>query len=63
MNEAATTTMASFLTTIGSFFTQTMTWVGNVITVIMDNPGLTVLCLAMPICGFAIGTLNRLIRL
>lgn len=63
MEGATTTTMASFLTTIGAFFTQAMTWVGNVITVIMDNPGLTVLCLAMPICGFAIGTLNRLIRL
>ena len=55
--------MTTFLTSIGGFFTQAMTWVGNVITVITDNPCLTVLCFAMPICGFAVGLLNRLIRL
>lgn len=63
MDSGTTNVMADFLATIGTFFTQAMTWVGNVITVITGNPALTVLCLAMPICGFAVGLLNRLIRL
>ena len=56
-------TMSSFLTTIGTFFTQSMTWMGDVLDAVTGNPALTVLVLAMPICGFAVGLLGRLIRL
>lgn len=56
------TTMTTFLTTIGEFFTQCMTWLSNVLDVIVANPALTILCLAMPIVGFAVGLLSRLIR-
>lgn len=55
--------MQSFLTEIGTFFTQSMTWMGDVLDAVVENPALTVLVLAMPICGFAVGLLNRLIRL
>lgn len=55
--------MAAFLTNIGTFFTQSMTWMGEVLTEVTNNPALTVLVLAMPICGFAVGLLSRLIRL
>lgn len=55
--------MAEFLGTIGTFFTQAMTWMGDVLSAVVENPALTVLVLAMPICGFAVGLLNRLIRL
>lgn len=55
--------MSTFLTNIGTFFTTSIGWLGDVLDVIVANPALTVLCLAMPICGFAIGMLNRLIRL
>ena len=55
--------MAEFLTGIGTFFTQATTWMGNVLDVIVENPALTVLVLAMPICGFAVGLLKRLISL
>lgn len=55
--------MSGFLTNIGTFFTTAIGWLGDVLAVIVANPALTVLCLAMPICGFAIGMLNRLIRL
>lgn len=55
--------MAEFLTTIGTFFTQSMTWMGDVLTQVVETPALTVLVLAMPICGFAVGLLSRLIRL
>lgn len=59
----AEVTMSSFLTEIGTFFTQSMTWMGDVLDVVVNNPALTVLVLAMPICGFAVGLLNRLVRL
>lgn len=55
--------MSAFLTNIGTFFTQVITWLGDVLDVITGSPALTVLVLAMPIVGFAVGLLRRLIRL
>lgn len=55
--------MTAFLTTIGEFFTQAITWLGDVLDTITENPALTVMVLAMPIVGFAVGLLGRLIRL
>lgn len=52
--------MAEFLTTIGTFFTQCITWVGDVLDIVVENPALTVLVIAMPIVGFAVGLFNRL---
>lgn len=54
--------MATFLTNIGSFFTQSIGWAADVLDVIVANPALTVMCLAMPIVGFAVGLLSRLFR-
>jgi len=56
-------TMEAFLTSIGAFFTQSVTWLGNVLDVVVENPALTIMVLAMPIVGFAVGLLGRLIRL
>lgn len=55
--------MQTFLTEIGVFFTQSITWLGNVLDTIVENPPLLVLCIAMPIVGFAVGLLGRLMRL
>ena len=55
--------MSAFLTNIGTFFTQSTTWLGNVLNIVTENPALTVMVLAMPIVGFAVGLLSRLIRL
>lgn len=55
--------MTTFLGTIGEFFTQSITWLGDVLNVVVENPALTVMVLAMPIVGFAVGLLGRLIRL
>lgn len=54
--------MADFLTQIGTFFTWSITQMGTVLTTVTNSPALTVLVLAMPICGFAVGLLSRLIR-
>lgn len=56
-------TMTEFLTNIGTFFTQSTTWLGDVLDIVIANPALTVMVLAMPIVGFAVGLLGRLIRL
>lgn len=55
--------MSAFLTDIGTFFTQSITWMGDVLTEVTSNPALLVMVLAMPICGFAVGLLSRLVRL
>lgn len=56
-------TMSSFLTEIGTFFTQSVTWLGDILDVVTSSPVLTVMVIAMPIVGFAVGLLSRLIRL
>lgn len=55
--------MQAFLTEIGTFFTQSITWLGDVLDKVTENPALLVLVIAMPVCGFAVGLLGRLIRL
>lgn len=55
--------MEAFLSNIGTFFTQSVTWMGNILNVVVENPALLVLVIAMPIVGFAVGLLSRLIRL
>ena len=55
--------MSAFLTEIGTFFTQSVTWLGDVLDVVTSNPVLTVMVVGMPIVGFAVGLLGRLIRL
>ena len=59
---AETPIMTTFLNNIGLFFTQAMSWSADVLDVIVANAPLTVMCLAMPIVGFAVGLLSRLFR-
>lgn len=55
--------MTTILTSIGEFFTQSITWLGDVLDVVTENPVLLIMVIAMPIVGFAVGLLSRLIRL
>lgn len=55
--------MSALLTDIGTFSTQSVTWLGNILTTITGNPALLILCIAMPVIGFSVGLLNRLIRM
>ena len=56
-------TMQSILTEIGTFFTQSVTWMGDVLDTIVSSPALLLMVIAMPVVGFAVGLLSRLIRL
>lgn len=55
--------MTGFLASIGEFFTQSVTWLGDVLDVVVENPALLIMVIAMPIVGFAVGLLGRLVRL
>ena len=55
--------MEVLLTSIGAFFTQSVTWIGDIINVVAENPILTIMVVAMPVTGFAVGLLGRLFRL
>ena len=63
MKEAVTVTMSTIVTDIGTFFTGAIAWVGDVIEVVVSNPLLMCLVVAVPLSGWAIGALKRLIRL
>lgn len=55
--------MAAFLEPIGAFFGEAIEWLTTVLNTVTTSPALTVMVLAMPIVGFAVGLLSRLIRL
>ena len=55
--------MTTLVTEIGTFFTGAIEWVGDVIQVINSNPLLMLMVVAVPLSGWAIGALKRLIRL
>lgn len=61
--EGEVSVMTTLLTGIGSFFTQCVDWLGDVLTVITGNPALLILVIAMPVIGFSVGLLNRLIKM
>ena len=56
-------TMESMISTIGQFLTGAIGWMGEVLDAVVADPALTILVLAMPIAGFGVGLLKRLIRL
>lgn len=53
--------MDALLTSITTFFTQALIWVGNVCTTIVNTP-LLLIFVAMGVAGVAIGYVSRLIR-
>lgn len=59
--EAATVTVASLLTSIGSVFTAAIGWVGKVAEAIAGEPILLIACVAIPLCGLGVGMFKRLL--
>ena len=55
--------MATLLSGIGEFFTKSVSWLGTILDTITGNPALLILCIAMPVIGFSVGLLNRLIKM
>lgn len=51
--------MTALLTDIGAFFTQSIDWLGDVLTTITGNPALLILVIAMPVIGLKIAKVNQ----
>lgn len=59
-SEFSSSNISAFLNVIGLFFSQIISFLSSCLSIIVSSPALTVLCLAMPICGFAIILYRRL---
>lgn len=58
-----TITLATMLESVGTFFTSALGWLGQGLDTVMASPALFVLVIAMPVAGFGVGLLKRLISL
>lgn len=56
-------TLSTFLSNVGTFLTSAIGWLSEVLDVVMANPALFVMVIAIPVAGVAIGYLGRLFRL
>lgn len=61
--QTTTETVASIAGNIGEFFTEAISWLGEAIDVIVSEPLLMTMVVAVPLSGWAFGAIKRLIRL
>ena len=54
-------TVGTLLTSVGSVFTEAISWVGEVASTIADEPILLLACVGIPLCGIGIGMFKRLL--
>ncbi len=59
----STKTMEAILTSVGQVFTQSITWIGDVLDTIASEPIALLMVVGLGIVGFAFGLTRRLIRL
>ena len=55
--------LATILTDVGSVLTSGIGWVGSVMETITSDPVLFIFCVGLPVAGFGVGLVNRLIRI
>lgn len=60
--EPATVTLASILTDIGSIVTQALSWAGDVVDFIVENP-LIFVFVGVALVGLGIGMVKRMVSL
>lgn len=60
--EASAVTLATILTSVSSIVTSAIGWVGDFMTVIVSNP-LMLMFVILPVVGFGVGLIKRLISL
>lgn len=56
-------TMSAILTMVGDFFTQAITWFGDVIALVVSEPLLVLMVVAIPICGYVISKIRSLMSI
>ena len=55
-------TLSTILTSVGSFITASVGWMGDFSEVITSNALMFIFVVAVPLVGLGIGLLNRLIK-
>lgn len=60
---AEVSTMESILSSVGQVFTSAVSWMGELIDVIVAEPALMLTVICVPLVGLGVGLLGRLIRL
>lgn len=53
-------TLASVLADIGTFFTSAIGWLGEALEVVMSNPALFIIVIAIPVSLFGVNLLRRM---
>lgn len=56
-------TMSALLTDVGTFFTQAITWFGDIIEMVVSTPLLVLMVVAIPICGYVISKIRSLMSI
>lgn len=56
-------TMTAFLSNISLVVSAAITWMNQFLTVIIETPALTVMCIAIPLVSVAVDLIRRLIRI
>lgn len=62
MEGAATVTLSTLLTSVGTVFTKVIGWAGEVGTTVVGTPVLLLFCVGVPLCGLGVGFFSRLLR-
>lgn len=60
--EVISMTLDVLITNITSFFTGAISWVTQILSLISAQPILMVLCILIPVAGFAVGLFRRLLN-
>ena len=60
--EGGTATVSTILTDVGTVVTQAVSWAGNIVTFIGQNP-LVMVFVSLPLVGLGIGMVKRMISL
>lgn len=55
--------LSAMLGNVGTFFTEAIGWLGEVMDIISTNPILFTIVVAIPVAGVAIGYCSRLFKL
>lgn len=57
-----TNTMTAILEGVGAFFSEAITWLGDVCSTIVSEPLLLIMVLGVTLTGFAVGLTRRLFK-
>lgn len=62
MEGTTAVTITTLLTSVGTVFTQVLTWAGKVGETVVGTPVLLLFCVGVPLCGLGVGFFTRLLR-